>query len=37
MLRQRRRIEALRRISRRELAMLLRGHRVRLSELALKD
>jgi GT2 family glycosyltransferase len=37
MLRRRRRIEALRRISRGELGRLLRGHRVRLSELALKD
>jgi hypothetical protein len=37
MLRRRRRLETLRRISRRELARLLRGHRVNLSELALKD
>ncbi len=37
MLRRRRHIEALRRISRRELARLLRGHRIRLSELALRD
>jgi hypothetical protein len=37
MLRRRRRIEALRRISRGELGRLLRGHRVRLTELALKD
>jgi GT2 family glycosyltransferase len=37
MLRRRRRLEALRRISSRELARLLRGHRVRMSELAFKD
>ena len=37
MLRRRRRLAALRRISSRELARLLRGHRVHLSELALKD
>jgi GT2 family glycosyltransferase len=37
MLRRRRRLAPLRRISSRELAKLLRGHRVRLSELALKD
>jgi GT2 family glycosyltransferase len=37
MLRRRRRIEALRRISRGELSRLLRAHRVGLGELALKD
>jgi hypothetical protein len=37
MLSRRRRLAPLRRISSRELSRLLRGHRVRLSELALKD